>query len=60
MNWNLEAFGLIVVAIGGLAHLVPSMLAPVTSISFGGFTVQQVVGLVTVVVALMLLADKRK
>lgn len=42
--------GLIVV--GGLAHVAPSMLAPLTSWGFGGITVQLVAGVVLVLIGI--------
>ena len=44
--------------IGGLAHLIPGPLAPILSLGAGAITVQFVVGLLSVILALYLLIKK--
>jgi hypothetical protein len=48
----------ILLLVGGLAHFLPDVLAPILSIGTGIFTVQRLIGLLSVVVGVILLVKK--
>ncbi len=44
--------------VGGLGHLIPGILAPILTMGVGQITVQFVVGILSVVLALYLIVKK--
>jgi len=44
--------------VGGLGHVVPGILAPILLIGVGPVTIQMIVGVLSVVVALYLIVKK--
>ncbi len=52
---NLKLIARLVLLIAGLGHLVPGALAPILGIGVGMITVQFVIGVLAVVLALYLL-----
>lgn len=55
---NLKLAARLLLLIGGLGHLIPGILAPVLSIGVGMITVQFVVGLLSVLLALYFLVKQ--
>lgn len=51
-------FALVLLLVGGLGHLIPGILAPLLTIGVGMITVQKLVGLLSVVLALYLFIKK--
>ena len=52
---NLKLIARLVLLIAGLGHLLPGVLAPILAIGVGMITVQFVIGILAVVLALYLL-----
>lgn len=50
--------GLTLLLVGGLVHLLPETLTPIVEIGFGIFTLQRLVGLLSVIIAIFLLMKK--
>ncbi len=55
---NLKTIALILLVVGGAAHLAPGLLAPIIGIGSGYFTVQRAVGLLSVLLAVVLFTKK--
>lgn len=55
---NLKLAARLLLLIGGLGHLIPGILAPVLSLGVGMITVQFVVGLLSVLLALYFLVKQ--
>lgn len=55
---SLKLVARLLLLIGGLGHLIPGPLAPILSIGVGTITVQFVVGLLSVILALYFLIKK--
>ena len=56
MDLKIVAYLLLIV--GGLAHLLPDVFAPIVVIGSGIFTIQRVVGLLSVLVGIVLFIKK--
>ncbi len=52
---SLKLIARLLLLIGGLGHLIPGVLTPILGIGFGTITVQFVVGLLSVILALYFL-----
>ena len=55
---SLKLVARLLLLIGGLGHLIPGALAPILSLGVGTITVQFVVGLLSVILALYFLIKK--
>lgn len=55
---NLKLVARILLLIAGLGHVVPGILAPVFSIGVGVITVQMVIGVLSMILALYFLITK--
>ncbi|GEM_PF-2301838 len=55
---NLKLVARILLLLAGLGHLLPGVLAPILSIGVGMITVQFVIGILSVVLALYLLVKQ--
>lgn len=55
---GLKLMARLLLLVGGLGHLIPGMLAPVLSMGVGPVTVQMVVGVLSVIMALYLMVKK--
>ena len=55
---GLKLVARLLLLVGGLGHLLPGMTAPILGIGAGQITVQMVVGLLSVVLALYLIIKK--
>lgn len=55
---NLKLAARLLLLIGGLGHLIPGILTPVLSLGVGMITVQFVVGLLSVLLALYFLVKQ--
>lgn len=55
---SLKLVARLLLLVGGLGHVVPGMLAPILSIGVGQITIQMIVGMLSVVVALYLIIKK--
>ncbi len=55
---DFKILGYILLIVGGLAHLLPDIFAPIVTIGTGIFTIQRVVGLLSVVIGVVLFVKK--
>lgn len=54
----LKLFARLLLLAAGLGHLIPGILAPILSVGVGAITVQVVIGLLSVILALYLIIKK--
>lgn len=55
---NLKLVARLLLLVGGLGHLIPGILAPILGLGVGTITVQFVVGLLSVILALYFIIKK--
>lgn len=55
---DIKLFARLLLLIGGLGHVLPGLLAPILSIGVGIITVQFVVGILSVILALYFIIKK--
>lgn len=55
---GLKLFARLLLLVGGLGHLIPGILAPILTLGVGVITVQTIVGLLSVVLALYFIVTK--
>ena len=55
---DIKIIGYLLLIIGGLAHLLPDVFAPIVMIGSGVFTIQRVIGLLSVLIGIVLFIKK--
>lgn len=59
-NKNLQLWAAVLLLVGGLVHLIPALYAGLSSLTGGTPWIQIVVGILSVIVALVMFAGEKK